>query len=437
MPRPVLWRDGDRAQSAAVVGSALASLVVAAALQVSLAAALALVVLLAAGTFVVRFGAMGLALFLTGALPWLVVFGAVEPKLAETFTAGTLVVVLLVVAAPRHDGTRGSARLRLGMILFYVPVVVGLARAPGSAQFIEAAKYFVFPFTVLVVTEGTNHPALKQLSKVVFVSGLIAVAFNLMVGAAGLGHSYYAAGDIQGFAGEHDFALLAGAVTAASIAMGPGLKWTAATAMGAVATIATGVRSALPGLMLVVLARLLGVRARMRTILALAAVAGVVLASGVGDVVVRRFTADQALGQYSSFANLGSGRGEIYTTALHAWWVSSPVNWVLGTGLRSVEGIEQQATGNAVVAQSDVVQVGVETGLIGLLGLALIWWTLIARARSKLPLLVLLPFALFNGSLEYGAPVVVTLLLTIGPGGGSDEAVAEGTPPGRARPVEG
>jgi O-Antigen ligase len=365
------------------------------------------------------------------------VFGAVEPKLAETFTAGALVVVLLLVAAPRHDGTRTSARLRLGMILFYVPVVAGLARAPSGAQFIEAAKYFVFPFMVLAVTEGTNRVALKKLSKVAFGSGLIAVAFNLMIGAAGLGHSYYAAGDIQGFAGEHDFALLAGAVTAASIAMGPGLRWTAASAMGTVATVATGVRSALPGLALVVLARLLSGRARVRTGLALVVVIGAVLVSGAGNVVTHRFTADQALGQYSSFAALGSGRGEIYTTAIHAWWISSPVDWVFGTGLRSVETLEQRATGNAVVAQSDVVQVGVEIGLVGLLGLVLIWGTLIARAPSKLPLLVLLPFALFNGSLEYGAPVVVTLLLAVGPGGRIAEGVAEGIPRAPESSAEG
>jgi hypothetical protein len=48
-----------------------------------------------------------------------------------------------------------------------------------------------------------------------------------------------------------------------------------------------------------------------------------------------------------------------------------------------------------------------------LLGLVLIWSTLIARARSKLPLLILLPFSVFNGALEYGAPLVITLLLTV------------------------
>jgi O-Antigen ligase len=410
---PGKWLREDRAGAIAGVGSILASLLIAAALQVSPAAALGAIALLAVGTFVARLGSMGVALLLAGVLPWLVVFSAVEPKLTETFAAGAMVVVLMVVAAPQRGRSRASARLRLGILLFYLPVLIGLARDPGSAQLIEAAKYFVFPFAVLVVTEGTNLPALRRLSTVAFTSAIIAVTFNLLVGLAGKGHSYYAAGDIQGFAGEHDVALLAGAMTAASLGMPTRLKWASVSAVGAIATVATGVRSTLPGLLLALLAKMVRAGARTRSLVAVVVVAGAVLVSGVGDVLVNRFHEDQALGEYSSFNALGSGRGGIYTTAIHGWWVSSPVDWAFGTGLRSVEAIEQRTTGNSTTAQSDVIQVGVENGLIGLLGLILIWWTLIARARSKLPLLVLLPFAVFNGSLEYGAPVVVTLLLTV------------------------
>jgi O-Antigen ligase len=412
---PGLRPEVDRREGVAVAASALVSLLVAVALQVSPAAALGIVALLAAGAFVARLGAMGVALLLAGALPWLVVFSAVEPKLTETFTAGTMVVLLLIVAAPRHDGTRASTRLRLGMIMFYVPVLIGLAREPRGAQFIEAAKYIVFPFTVLAVTEGTNRSALERLSKVAFVSAVIAVAFNLLLGASGLGHSYYGTGDIDGLSGEHDLALLTGALTAAGLGMGTSLRSVSVSALGAIATIATGVRSALPGLVLVVLAKLIGAQARMRTLVAIAVVVGAVVVSGAGAVVVQRFKVDQAQGQYSSFTAFGSGRGDIYTTTIHAWWVSSPLDWAFGTGLRSVEVIEQKTIGSTVVAQSDVIQVGVESGLIALVGLLLIWWTLIARAESKLPLFVLLSFALFNGSLEYGAPLVVTLLFTVSP----------------------
>ena len=356
---------------------------------------------------------MGVALLLTALLPWLVVFSAIEPKLTETFTAGATVLVLLVVAAPRHDGSRAATRLRIGMILFYVPVLLGLARNPGGAQFIEAAKYIVFPFATLAVVSGTNLPALRRLSKVAFASGAIAVTANLLLGATGLNHSNYAAGDISGFAGEHDVALLAGVVTAASLGMAMTTRTTAVSIVGAIATIATGVRSTLPGLLLIVLARMSRAGARTRTIVLVGLASTAVLVSGAANVVARRYTHAQQTGQFSSFAAFGSGRGELYTAAIHSWWVSSPVEWTVGKGLRSIEAVEARATGSAGVVQSDVIQVGVETGLVGLLGLVLIWWALLARARSKLPLLILLPFSVFNGALEYGAPLVITLLLTV------------------------
>jgi hypothetical protein len=153
-----------------------------------------------------------------------------------------------------------------------------------------------------------------------------------------------------------------------------------------------------------------------------------VFVSGAWHVLVTRFAYEQKTGQFSSFSALGSGRGGIWSTALHGWLRSSPLDWLFGTGLRTLELIEQQATGNATVGQSDLIQVGVELGLVGLVGLVLIWWTLLVRARSVLPLLVLLPFALFNGSLEYGAPLVVTLLLTL-TGDGARDAPTAGVPP--------
>jgi hypothetical protein len=395
------------------VASMLVSIAIGAAVHISLPAAVALVALIVAGTAVTRVGWMGIPLLLVVALPWTVVFGTVEPKLAETFTAGAAVVALLVVAAPRLDCSIASRRLRWGMVLFYAPVLIGLARAPGSAQFIEAAKYFIFPFTVLAVTEATNRPALARLGRAALISGAIAVVTNLLLGVAGLNHSYYKAGDIQGLGGQHDLALLAGAVTAAALSMRTTVTWVGTSVIGTIATVATGVRSTLPGLFLVVLVRMLGRGVRLRNILLVCVLVGAVAASGVVDVFAARFAYQQRTGQFSSFASLGSGRGGIWTTAIHGWWTASPVDWVIGTGLRSVNSIERRATGNTAVGQSDVIQAGVELGLLGLAGLILIWWTLIARARSKLPLLVLLPFSLFNGALEYGAPLVVTLLLTL------------------------
>jgi O-Antigen ligase len=425
-----LRTGGDWVQHAAVAASAVISLVIAGALHFSPVAALALVALIAASGLLVRLGVLGIASMLAAALPWLVVFGAVAPKLAETFTAGATVALVLLVAAPRHDGSTASNRLRLGMVLFYTSVIIALARHPGSAQFIEAAKYIVFPFMVLAVTEGTNRPALARLSRIALMSGAVAVSVNLVLGAAGLNHSYYHTGDIEGLAGAHDLALLTGAVTAVSLGRAVRARWAPLAAIGAIATIATGVRSALPGLVLGVLVRMFKAGARLRSLVVVALAAGAVLLSGVTNVLVARFAHSAQVGEFSSFSSFGSGRGSIYTTAIHAWWVSSPLHWLIGTGLRSIESIELQATGTSLVGHSDVIQVGVELGLMALVGLILMWWTLIARAESKWPLLVLVPFSLFNGILEYGAPLVVALLFTISPDG---VEMREGEPRGSPR----
>lgn len=406
------------------IASVLVSVTIGVALHISLPAAVTLVALVVAVTAVAREGWMGIPLLLVVALPWTVVFGAVEPKLAETFTAGATVVALLVVAAPRLECSGASRRLRWGMVLFYVPVLIGLARTPGSAQFIEAAKYFVFPFTVLAVTATTNRPGLVRLGRAALISGSIAVTVNLLLGMAGLNHSYYQTGDIDGLGGEHDLALLTGAVTAAGLGRAARARWAPVAAIGATATIATGVRSALPGLLLGVLVRMFKAGARLRSLVAVALAAGTVLVTGVSNVLVERFAHSAQAGEFSSFASFGSGRGSIYATAIHAWWVSSPLNWLIGTGLRSIETFELHALGRSFVGHSDVVQVGVETGLMALAGLILIWWALIARAESRWPLLVLLPFSVFNGILEYGAPLVVALLFTMQP---ADTETEEGS----------
>jgi hypothetical protein len=78
-------------------------------------------------------------------------------------------------------------------------------------------------------------------------------------------------------------------------------------------------------------------------------------------------------------------------------------------------GFERKRLGETFVGHSDVIEAMVEMGLIGLAGLILIWRVLIERAESKLPLLVLGSFALFNGVLEYSAPVIIGLLLTLRP----------------------
>jgi hypothetical protein len=141
-----------------------------------------------------------------------------------------------------------------------------------------------------------------------------------------------------------------------------------------------------------------------------------IFVSGAAAVVGARLRIGENRGEFESFGALGSGRGEIYLTAIDSWRAASPIEWFIGTGLRSIPRLEEEKLGEALVGHSDLVEVGVQLGIIGLIGLILIWCVLIAGARSKTPLLVLASFALFNGALEYGAALVITVLLTAGVG---------------------
>jgi hypothetical protein len=335
------------------------------------------------------------------------------PPLTETFAAGALAALVILVVVPQRDGSNGSFLLRVGIICFYGPVLISLAREGYSDQFIQAAKYAVFPAIVLAVTEATHHQNLMSLAKVVLVSGTFAVGTNFALGLVGFGaFGQYGAGEIVGLAGEHDLALLAGCVTASCLAATGSMKWSPAIALSAIATVATGVRSTLPGLALVAVARMVAAGARIRTIVLVALAVIAVFASGAAAVVEERFRAGEASGEFQSFSALGSGRGEIYSAAIDSWRASSAIDWFFGMGLRSIPELQEEKLGYAFVGHSDLIEVGVQLGLIALIGLILIWAVLIVRARSKAPLLVLASFALFNGALEYSAPLVVAILLT-------------------------
>jgi O-antigen ligase len=397
--------------------SILAAVILGESVTVSRSRAVTVVYLAIALAAVARFGILGLALLIVATLPWLVVAGDLLPRLTETFAAGAAMALALLVVAPRKDGTNAHFLLRVGIVCFYAPVLISLQRQGSSDQFIQGAKYIVFPAMVFAVIEGTNHRSLIALRTVALWSSIAAVGLNLFFGLAGLNvtthnRGSYHAGEILGYAGEHDLALLAGCVTAATIVAATSWKWASASAVGAIATVATGVRSTLPGLGVLLLAKMFTAGARIRTMLLVGLLVAAVFVSGAAHVVEARFQRGQSLGEFNSFTASGSGRGAIYTVAIDSWRASSPIDWVVGTGLRSIPRFEQEKLGSALVGHSDVIEVGVQLGIVGLAGYLLIWWVLIARARSKAPLLVLASFALFNGALEYSAPLVIALLLT-------------------------
>jgi O-Antigen ligase len=406
----------------ALAASALAAVVVGDAVTISYGRAIVLVYLVVALAASACLGLLGLALLLTATLPWLVVIGDLLPRLTATFTAGAAVALVILVVVPRSDGTNASLLLRIGIVCFYGPVLISLARNGSGEQLIQAAKYTVFPAMVFAVTEARNSRNLRSLRTVALWSAIAAVTVNLILGLAGINvtthdRGTYQAGEILGLGGEHDVALLAGCVTAASVAAAASLKWIPIAAVGAIATVATGVRSTLPGLAVLVIARMFASGARIRTIVLVGLAVLAVFVSGAAHVVESRYQTAQSRGEFKSFSALGSGRGKVYSAAFDGWRSSPPLDWIIGTGLRSIPRFEQERLGDyarALTGHSDVIEVGVQLGIVGLFGLLVIWWVLITRAPLKSILLVLGSFALFNGALEYSAPLVLALLFTTG-----------------------
>jgi hypothetical protein len=381
-----------------------------------------------------RFDMLGIAVTVTATLPWLVVAGVLLPRLTETLVAGAVMALVILVVFPRRGGPNASSLLVIGMVCFYVPVVLG--QQGSGDQLIQAAKYVVFPAMAFAVTQATNNRALVSLRTAALWSSFAAVTINFVLGLAGLEKAgSYNAGENLGFASAHDLALLAGCVTAASLAAAASSRWIPAVLVGAMATVATGVRSTLPGLGLLAIARMFSAGTRIRTILLVVLAVVAIFVSGAAHVVEARFHHGESRGEFKSFSALGSGRGEIYTAAIDSWRASSPIHWLIGTGSRSTLRIEQEKLGTPFVGHSDLVEVLVQFGIVGLIGFLLIWGVLIAHAQSKSPLLVLASFSVFNGMLEYSAPLVIALLLTAGVRNAHDRTLA---PKSRmVRPVGG
>src|SRR5262249_30408930 len=196
--------------------------------------------------------------------------------LALTFAAGATALVVLAVAQPRSDGSIASFMLRAGTFLFIGPMILSLMRDGVANGYTLAAKYVVFPLMVLAVTEATNHRDMLRLRNIAFWSSVAAVTLNLFLGLTGVvNFVYYGSGEILGLGSEHVLALLAGTVTAASLAGSLSLVMAPVVAVCAIATVATGVRSPLPGLAAAALVRMVasGVRLRMIALVAVAVAA--------------------------------------------------------------------------------------------------------------------------------------------------------------------
>ena len=359
------------------------------------------------------FGTYGIALAFTVALPWLIIIDEVLPRLVVTVLSAAAAAAILVVASPRHDWFRRYG-MGAALVLFFLPVIASaIVQELWGPGLIQAAKYVVFPTMIVAVVFGSNRDALERLARAALLSGSLALAVNLALGWTGVANlSYYGAGEILGLSSGHGLALLSGAVVGGGLAaIGRSMYWGVAVAIGCVSAIATGVRSILPGIAIMLLSALLQRGVRLRVVVLLAGVTVAVAASGVLTVVQERFEFGEERGEFASASSFGSGRGSIYAAALDGWRDDGPLAWILGTGLRTIPDIVAERLGEPFVGHSDFVEVGVQLGVVGLAGYLLLWLVLVRGAPSRLPLIALASLALFNGALEYTGAVVIAVML--------------------------
>jgi O-antigen ligase len=375
------------------------------------------------------FGGVGLVLLLTvtglagldrltvivlAALPWMVLLIDLTPRLTLTLTAA-FAALLLLLRSPRFGEEKHDFPW-LAAWLFALAVLAQAAQSTTSNQLIEAAKYSLFPAMALLVASPTSRTRLVTMRNALLGSGVAAMAADglaivLHVGRIG---SYYGVGEQLGLTAEspHEIALLGVMVAIACLLTVRDVRWRIlGAAISATPALATGVRSPLVALVVSLLVVMVRARFRPSMLLSVAVIAGAVIFSGVGSIIATRYAHSQVTGEYASINSAGSGRGGIWEASVDTWIRSGPLRVAFGDGLNAVERITQQRLQNTVTAQSDVVAMLVELGLLGLVAWLAVW---LAIVRSKVNWLVLLPlvsYAVTNGALQYVGAVVFGIAL--------------------------
>jgi hypothetical protein len=348
------------------------------------------------------------------ALPWFVVFADFMPPLVKTFTsAGAVLATLLLVSPVRVT----NPTLKTGVFFFLAALLVATLTATAGNQFIQSAKYLLFPAMAVAVISERGPLLLPTTRRVLLTSGTLAVSVHVVIIALGLGAigTKYGAGERLGFvsySGANNLALLSMIVATAGLAGAErhGARFVY-VCLGTVPAVATGVRSAFVAAVAVMVVFLMKSRLNFRSMALTGGVVVVLLASGVLGVAEKRYRTDQTKSEFSSLSTAGSGRGAIWTSSFGHWEGAGPAGWAWGTGLRSIERFELQRTGNAVVGHSDVIEVGVQLGILGFVGWVLIWLSLFRARLSSLVLIPIAVYAIFNGVIEYVDSLVFGLAL--------------------------
>jgi O-Antigen ligase len=406
-------RIGASTISAGTYGFAAALAVATGALLVrSPAAGVALVGAVGIGAAASRLSRLGAVELLLGLLPWMVVFDGLLPSLLKTFTTTAAAIALLGLAMPLRW------RSMLGPVAagMFVAVVLGHAIfATEADQYQQVAKYMIFPAVALAVLSERGQERLPYARNVVLGSCLVAMIVHLGIVAAGLGQTgtKYEIGEKLGFGRGivHEMTLTFVVVAAAGLVSSRRLPVQLAFfSLGAVPALLTGVRSAVLALFVVILIYCIRVRFDRRAWIVIVSIVAVAVASGGAQILATRLAKESKA--ETSIAAAGSERGEIWTVAVGQWWRAGPPQWMLGTGLGSVEAAEIRELGSPFFGHSDLIEVGVTFGLIGIFTWGLLWLALLRSPLESIVLVPLIIYALVNGSMLYVAPLTLGLVFS-------------------------
>ncbi|HEU5142018.1 MAG TPA: O-antigen ligase family protein [Solirubrobacterales bacterium] len=406
-PATALARAGDLAL--ALAAAALAAAVGLLVAYSPLLAALAVIAVCIA-IAVARFGAYAVTMPALALLPWLVLVEGEAPRMVGTFTTAVAAAGLLALSLPLRFESRV---VPFAAIAFVIPVLGHAVFATYEDQWIAAAKYLIFPAMALAVCNVNASRTLARLRRPILASCLVALSAHIVVIALGLGKvgTYYDVGERLGFAAEipHALALLGVVVAGAGLTMPRVGQQVVFFAAGAIPAAMTAVRSALLSFAVMLGVYLWNSAVRGRTIAVLVAIAVVAIVSGAADVVTNRL--DEQGAEFATFSSAGSDRGLIWTTAINGWLDSGLGAWIYGAGLRASVEFEIAALASPLVGHSDVIEVLVQLGVIGLIAWLAIWFGLLRAGLSPLILLPMLAFGAVNGSLEYLPSLALGLFL--------------------------
>jgi O-antigen ligase len=372
-------------------------------------AGIALVALVCAGAGAIRLTRLGIVELSLAALPWLVIFDALMPSLLKTFVATAAAASMIWLAMPlRYRSLLGPVTA----VLFMVVLLANVLFANEANQYTQFAKFLIFPAICLAVLSERGQEELPKARNIILASCLAAMVVHLGIVSAGLGQTgtKYEIGEKLGFGRGiiHEMALTFVVIAAAGLASTRKILLQASFfALGAVPALLTGVRSALLALLIVVLIFVLRSRLDRRALATVLVILAAAIASGGVQIVENRFNEEAK--KETSLASAGSGRAEIWQAALTPWWNDGPPQWLFGTGLRSVEKQELHDLGKVFIGHSDLIEVGVQLGLVGLALWALLWYALLRSPLENIVLVPLIVYSFVNGSIEYVAPTALGL----------------------------